>query len=188
MLSSIPQPKHSWFLVSSLVAFVTIAGFSIFFQMKSTTFETKLANLKLQKENFLRAPTETDSENNGAVNEISRALLAKSQLKVIEANQLPWSKIIEKIENTVPKEKETNKPTIELRSYTGSEEGQLAISATTRALAAEPFDDVAKLIQAMAAEPSFKGVFIPSITKSLTPEGETVLSFSINFTYVKQNF
>lgn len=188
MINSLPQPKHSWFLVSSLVAFVTIAGFSVFFQIKSTAAETKLNNLKLQKENFLKAPTDAQSATEGAIDEISRALLAKSQLKTIEAVQLPWSKIIEKIENTIPKEKDTSKPTIELRSYTGSEEGQLAVSATTRPLTADPFGDTANLIRAMTAEPVFKNVFIPSITKSITPEGETVLSFSINFNYVKQTF
>lgn len=178
-------PRRSWFMVITCVTFLAVAGFSLYFELEESKLTDGLNELKTKKES-LEKPSAT-APGDGAVLRAS-ALAVKEQLRKIETEQLPWSKIIEKIESTVPKEKETSKPIVRLRSYNGSTEGQIIISATTQSGSPEPFADIASLIRAFAQEPSFKEVFIPSIAKSLTPEGETVLSFSINFSYKKPSF
>lgn len=178
-------PRRSWFMVITFVAFLAVAGFSLYFEFETSTAKNRIDELKLKKES-LEKPTE-EVKNNEIVLRAS-ALAVKEQLRKIETEQLPWSKIIEKIESTVPKEKETNKPIVRFRSYNGSTEGRITVSATTQSGSPEPFADIASIIRAFAQEPSFKEVFVPSITKSLTPEGEIVLSFSINFNYQKPTF
>ncbi len=178
-------PNRSWFLVATLIAFFIVAGFSGYFQIQASALQADLDELKTQKETLLK-PSENPQEKEAG--QFASLVQTKTELKNIEATQLLWSKIIEKIENTVPKLKDTNEPLIELRSYNGSQEGKIAVSATTRRDSADPFQDVALVIRAFATDTSFKNVFVPSVTKSLTPDGSTVLSFSMNLEYPPQNF
>jgi hypothetical protein len=178
-------PRRSWFMVVTFLAFLIIGGFSVYFEIQESKFHSELAELKVKKESLEK--TNNAVEANPATLR-SAAVSVKNTLKKIEAEQLPWSKMIEKIEGTIPKKKGTNEPLINFRSYLGSTEGKISVSATTRSSSEDPFADIASLIAAFAAEPSFQEVFVPSITKSLAPEGEMVLSFSLNFQYQKPTF
>lgn len=175
--------KRSWFLVSAVLALMAIAGFSIYFEVQKTSLQKRLDKLTEQKET--RAATSTEIS---PLDSISNLLKADAQLDVIEKRQLSWSQIIEKIETTIPKVGSTTEPAVNFRAYNGSEEGRFSVNALTRKSAPEPFSDIANVISAFVKEPSFQNVFVPAITKSLTPEGETVLSFSINFDYKKPTF
>lgn len=181
-------PSRSWFMVIALAVLLIAGGFSLYFEFETSSVKNELNELKVKKES-LEKPTEA-SLRLGLDETVLRAsaLAVKDQLRKIEAEQFSWSKIIEKIEATVPAEKETGAAIIRLRSYTGSPEGRVVVAAMTNPGSTEPFADIASALRAFGAEPSFKEVFIPSITKSLTPEGEIVLSFSMNFSYQKQNF
>jgi hypothetical protein len=175
-------PNRSWFLVSATVAFLIVAGFSAYFEYHASSLQASLEELKTQKETLKKssagaAPSEALK--------FSSLLGTKSTLKTIETDQLYWSKIIEKIEATVPKLKDTNEPIVVLRSYNGSEEGKMAVSGSTRSESADGFADIAIALRAFATDPAFKNVFIPSVAKSLSPDGTTVLSFSLNFEYRK---
>lgn len=175
-------PNRSWFLVAATVAFFIVVGFSGYFQFQASSLKSRISKLNTAKESLVK-PGENEAPSQSA--QMASLFGAQTSLKKIEAEQLFWSKIIEKIENSVPKLKDANRPIIALRSYNGSEEGKIAVSATTRADSADPFSDIALTIRSFATDPTFKQVFIPSITKSLAPDGATVLSFSINFEYIK---
>lgn len=175
-------PNRSWFLVAAVIAFFIVVGFSGYFQFQTSSLKSRIEKLGAQKEALVK-PSGDETPSPSA--QTASLLGAQSSLKKIEAEQLFWSKIIEKIENSVPKLKDANQPIIVLRSYNGSEDGKIAVSATTRADSTDPFADIALTIRSFATDPAFKQVFIPSITKSLAPDGATVLSFSINFEYLK---
>lgn len=187
MLQSSPlqSPPRAWYMIGALIAFVVAGGFSVFFELQQSSLSTQLAALKAQQE-ALSSPALQAAAS--ATDAADAAVIVKSKLKAIQQQQLLWSKIVEKIENTIPKLKDSNDPIVNFRSYSGSEEGKISVSATTRSGSPDPFTDVALTIRAFAGDPGFKDVFAPSITKTLTPAGETILSFSINFEYIKQIF
>lgn len=175
-------PNRSWFLVTATLAFLIVAGFSTYFQYHTSSLQASLNELKTQKET-LKKSSEGAAPSEALT--FSSLVAAKSALKTIETDQLFWSKIIEKIEATVPKLKDTNEPIVVLRSYNGSEEGKIAVSGNTRSDSADAFSDIAIALRAFATDPAFKNVFVPSVNKSLAPDGTTVLSFSLNFEYTK---
>lgn len=181
----LPQAQRAWFMPVSLLVFVAVAGFSVFFQFQQSSLEAKLAYLKTQTEKLTVPLQITEGTSTQAVD---AAVIVQNQLQKIERDQLLWSKLIEKVETTVPKLKDTYEAMIQLHSYTGSAQGSVSATGTTRKNAPESFKDIALLIRAFATDPSFKNVFIPSINKSITPEGDTVLSFSMNFQYQKPTF
>lgn len=182
MLESPLANKRSWFLVGTVVLFVAILGFSIYFSVKLKSVKNDLAALTAQKESI------TSLQNSDEEGGIAMAIAIKNKLDEITDVQLPWSLIIEKIENTVPKLRDTNGPIISLQSYNGNEEGNISVSASTRPDAFDPFADIALLIRAFVNEPSFASVFVPSITKTINQNGASILTFAINFEYQKTNF
>lgn len=175
MLETIQNQKREWFPIAIGAAFIFIALFSVYFEIRQSYLESAIQDLT-NKKTEMEAQLKANKIETGDI-----ALSVKKQLEQIETTQLNWSKIIEKISATAPK-------TIAIRSYNGSEEGFISASAVTKPDSPDPFADVALLVTAFNSEPSFKHVFVPSISKSLTPEGKTVLSFSVNFQYEKQNF
>lgn len=179
------EHKRAWYMVASLVALVLIVIFSVYFGIQRSSLRTDLKALQTQKKN-IKSHVVTESDDEGV--KVASAAVIQARLLKIEKDQLAWSKIVEKIEATIPKLKDSAQPIIDFRSYNGSNEGEISVSATTRSGAFDPFADVALLIRAFNNEPTFKNVFVPSITKSLTPEGTTVLSFGLNFKYEKQTF
>lgn len=178
-------PRRSWFMVVTFLAFLIIGGFSAYFEIQESKLNSRITDLKIKREGLEKASV---AEGEDPTKLRAAAFSVKNELKKIEAEQLPWSKIIEKIEGTVPKMKDTNEPIVNFRSYLGSTEGKVSVSATTRSGSEDAFADVAALVRAFVNEPSFKEVFVPSVTKSITPAGETVLSFSLNFSYEKPSF
>lgn len=190
MLSSPIQPplpgsNRSWFMAIAIIAFIFVAGFSIYSGLQKAGLQKDLKSLQVKKE-ALATPSVTlkNSPTDAAIS----VLAAKNALRNMETRQLQWAKVIEKIETTVPKTKDTNEPIVGFKSYNGTEDGKISVSGVTRGSAVDAFADVALLIRTFANEPAFKKVFVPTITKALTPEGMTVLSFSINFAYSKQTF
>lgn len=182
MLETIPNQKRSWFPVAVGAAFVFIALFSVYFEIRQSYIKSAIQDLTDKKTKMEEELKANKIETGDAAEAI------KKQLEQIETQQFNWSKIIEKIENAVPRLKDSAVPIVNIRSYNGSEEGIISASATTRNDSPDPFADIALLITAFNSEQSFKRVFVPSISKSITAEGATVLSFSINFQYQKQNF
>lgn len=173
--------NRSWFLVAAVIAFVAVLGFSVFLAAQNASLEKRFQSLQSQKETLeSEASRSGDTENT--------VLTIRDQLRKIEDEQIVWSKIVEKIDSTVPRNRETNAPVVIFQSYNGSEDGKVSVSAVTRSDSGGGFADIAALIRTFSADSSFKRVFIPSITKSITPEGATVLSFSFNFEYQKPSF
>lgn len=180
-----PGSQRSWFMAIAITAFVILTGFSIYSALLKNSLQGEVNSLKVKKE-ALSTPAAV-FQKSGADAAIS-VIAAKNALSRIESSQLQWAKIIDKIESTVPKLKDTAAPVVTLKSYNGTEDGKVSISAGTRSDAFDPFADISLLIRTFTNEPAFKHVFVPSITKTLTSDGSTILSFSINFEYSKASF
>ncbi|PIQ77820.1 hypothetical protein COV82_02595 [Candidatus Peregrinibacteria bacterium CG11_big_fil_rev_8_21_14_0_20_46_8] len=165
--------------VVALIAFVLTIAFSFYFEASSFTTQQEIDAINAKIAELERQQEEATSETGT----LSQLQLLNAQLEIIESGQLFWSRIVEKIENTIPRRGDSTVQTIELTSYSGGEDGKMILNAHTRGDSPAPFEDIAGLITAFTAEPSFASVFVPSITKNLTPEGETVLGFSANITY-----
>lgn len=181
MIETAPLPtRRSWFLTIAVIGFIVVAGFSGYLQVKKNRLENIVANLQQQKQD---AEKPKPTKENLTAKELDSAVEIQKMLQTIEEKQLKWSKIIEKIENIIPKE--NDEPIAIFNSYTGSEDGKIAASATTRPSATDPFADIAKLLQTFGNDPALSRVFIPSINKSVLPDGSAALSFSINFEYIK---
>ncbi|MEK9132906.1 MAG: hypothetical protein AAB606_04330 [Patescibacteria group bacterium] len=181
MIETQPVQKSSLFLPVAAVAFVIIAIFSVYFTIRQSSLESQVEKLTAQKQE-LTVPAQ---DKEGEIASVSSMVAIKSQLKKIETDQLMWSKIVEKIENTVPKTKENATPIVQFRSYNGTQDGKVSVSGTTRKGAFDPFGDIVLTIKSLSSDKTFKNIFVPVITKSLTPEGDTVLTFSISFNYQK---
>ena len=166
----------------AIITFVVIAAFSLTFQLQMNGLKSRVDSLKAEKTK-LATPFSTSGNMAGA----SAAAAVKNALTEIEATQLQWSKIIDKIEATIPKAKDGT-ALVSFTSYTGGENGKFVVNAMTRDDAEGPFGDIVTVIRTFGAEPSFKRFFIPSITKSVTSSGAVVLSFSVSFEYIKPTF
>lgn len=176
-------PRRSWLAAAGIIAFLAVAGFSVFFEIQQARLSKKLEGINTELKAFEDKAAEEKNSTSS-----SELTVIKNALKNLEENQIFWSRVIEKIETTIPRLKETNEKVVFVRSYTGDERGIIALNASTRAGAFDPFSDIALTIKAFASEPALQNVFVPSITRTLTPEGATVLSFSLNFKYKKQTF
>lgn len=176
------QKPKPWFIIISIVTFAGILFFSIYYEIQQGRLKNAIGEMQAKKEAL-----STNQQEENASNARARALTAKEYLQELEKKQVIWSKIVEKIESVIPRNTETNTPFVLFRSYSGSSEGRLAINATTLPTAADPFNDIALTVRAFTSDQTFKNVFIPSIAKSLTPDGQTITSFSMNFEYNPQN-
>lgn len=174
--SVVPQ-KKSWLLTVAITAFVVTSAFSIFFGFRKSSLEGEINRLQAQKKQL------ESQENTSTMNARARALEIKNKIEALEKTQISWSKITEKIDKTIPTEKESGKRLVQFRSYNGNAEGKISVSAATNSDSADPFNDIAQTIRAFSADGSFINIFVPSITRSLTQDGSIVLSFSMTFTY-----
>lgn len=177
--------KRSWFLVIATVAFFVSAGFSLYFQFQNSRLQKQIDDLNASNASII-APLSGSSSS--AADALASSLSIKSELQKIETTQFKWSKIIEKIENTIPKVKGATDGIVIFQAYNGASDGTITVNAATRSGSTDPFADTALTIQSFAADPAFKNVFVPSVTKSIASDSSVVLNFSLNFSYNQQNF
>lgn len=176
------EQSKPWFVIVSVMAFAVVLFFSIYYEIQDTRIQSAISDMKAKKEELANEQGATNLANDRA-----RALTAKEYLKELDKKQVVWSRVVEKIESVIPKNTESLQPVVIFRSYSGSSEGRLAINGITQPTAVDPFADIANTIKAFSTDPTFRNVFVPSISKSLTTEGVTILSFSMNLEYDPQN-
>ncbi|MBP9717918.1 hypothetical protein KBD59_01340 [Candidatus Gracilibacteria bacterium] len=174
---STAQPR---ILIIAAVAFVVVSAFSAYYQISKTQLENKITALEGQKKELITPSASQTRESKRA-----KALEVKAKLDDLKESSIEWSRIAERIDRTIPKTPDTQQPVIIVRTYNGTTDGRLTLNAMTRPESGDAFKDVADVISAFSSDPSFKNVFVPSITRSLTVEGATVISFSMNMNFLK---
>lgn len=106
---------------------------------------------------------------------IKKAFLDKQR-----AEQIFWSNVLLHFQ-----EIEKRSETIEVGSFSGNEQGNISFSAKTSFESNDPFLDTALLIERFKAASAFTGIFIPSISSSITEQGQETLSYNVRVDYVK---
>lgn len=179
MLPEETPRRNSFGLVAAAALFIVTAGYSIYLGFTSGAIKENILRLETKKE------TIAASRGDSAAGLRARILALQKQLTELEENQVAWSALVEKIEKTVPR-RQDGTPIAFIRSYTGGRDAALSLSFITDSNSTDPFGDIASVIRAFATEPTFSDVFVPSINKTLTPEGATVASFGMTLNYTKR--
>lgn len=136
---------------------------------KTSELETEISGIKSQ----------IDGLKDGKV-EVSKN--AAEALAEIEANELVWSDVIQKVDALVPSDV-AGRTKINILSYSGATDGRIALSMITNPAILPPYADVSQLLATYNRDLFFKDAYIPSIGKSTNESGETALSFVFNLTY-----
>ncbi len=180
MINTTTPPNRSLFAIGTGIALAVLIALSVYLSINNRRLEGKITALTSKKDALIAAQKSTDAtEARGS------ALAIKLKLDELKKNSTAWSDVVKKIDHAIPRLEKSETPIINVRSYTGSEQGDIAITAVTRADSFDAFADLALALRQLVAEPAFKKVFVPAITRTLTPEGAIVLNFSINFHYEK---
>ncbi|MBD3156563.1 hypothetical protein GF369_01920 [Candidatus Peregrinibacteria bacterium] len=117
--------------------------------------------------------------------EVVSAQNAISTLDAVEKAEISWSEVLDLLQDIAPKDNVALRAMVEFTSYSGAEGGRITLNAQTY-----PSRDVRKLLNAVAKtienfneNPDFEEVFVPSISKSVSEDQETVLSFILSVAY-----
>ncbi|MCD6109904.1 hypothetical protein J7J83_04065 [bacterium] len=117
--------------------------------------------------------------------DIVSAQTAVSALNKISSSEIEWSKVLGSVIDIAPKDLIAVRALIKFTSYSGSEGGRLNLNAQTYPSrdVYKLLNSIAKTIDAFNENPDFRDAFVPSISKSVSEDGETVLSFILSVTY-----
>lgn len=112
-----------------------------------------------------------------------KAISAKQTVDELKASLIKWSKVINKIRSTIPKDEGV--PVVQILSYSGSSGRDISMNVKTVPDREAPYVDVADLIAVFVDSKSFTDVFVPSISSGTDEKGKEVLSFLVNMKYVQ---
>ncbi|MBU1151765.1 hypothetical protein KJ632_02965 [Patescibacteria group bacterium] len=101
---------------------------------------------------------------------------AKQAVAEFRSEYIYWSKIVEILQNTLPKK--GKRDLVEILSYSGSSTKDIEVSIQTRPESVNPYFDVADVIESFDLSDNFVDGFVASISSSTDMEGNEVLSFS----------
>jgi len=118
--------------------------------------------------------------------DIEAALSAKEAIDFLKEDSVKWSKVIDEILATTPKDSKTKLPLVDYTSYSGSQGNRLSISMRTNPESKTPYYDVALLIKTFADSNRFKNAFVPAISPGLTKDGDMILTFNFSIEYVPE--
>ncbi len=113
--------------------------------------------------------------------------LAREWISSLDKDEIRWSGVINGLHKLVPLDVVTQKPKIQFLSYSGNRGGKLTLSAQTMEASADPFADVAELLRVFNTSSFFRDAYVPSLTRSVSQAGNTVLSFTFDVVYSEQS-
>lgn len=114
--------------------------------------------------------------------EVSRN--AQETLDKIKENEIRWSEVIADVNTLMPADASGQRK-VQVISYSGSEQGRIALNMVTEPAGVPPFDSVSALLSTFNNSVFFKNAYVPSISKGQTETGESTLSFVLNLSYQK---
>lgn len=161
-----------------LLLSLTAAGFYLFFQKSAIVSQRD--QIKTDVDSLQTQINDLKSKK------IEAAQLAKNWLTESQKTEIIWSKVLSALQKNVPVDSFTNAPKIHFLSYSGAAGGKLTLNAETTPATIPPFADVSQLINVFNNSAYFQDAYIPSVTKGLADNGQTILSFIFNVTYTEQ--
>lgn len=106
-------------------------------------------------------------------------------LDKLKKEEIFWSEVLRTLLKIVPLDVEERRTLVNFTSFSGSDGGGLAFNAQTNPSTnvRKQLNAVATIIRTFNDSQVFYNAFVPSVSKSLTGEDESVLSFIINVNY-----
>lgn len=117
--------------------------------------------------------------------DVQEAINAKKALDELIASRIVWSKVIQDVVKTVPKD--NGKPIVEILSYSGSKSKEIVMNMKTDQEAETPYFDVADLIEAFDDEKKFIENFVPAIAAGTDQDGREILTFSLQTKHFEED-
>ncbi len=177
------QPKKiPWLLVLGFILIFGVAlGYGYYFSQNNyvdeqlDTLDREIAEAKNQLENL-------------GLSETVSAKRAMTALETINQNEILWSDILSIIVKVVPNDPTAKQKFVTFTSFSGSEGGRLTFNGHTipSTNIRKQLEDIADTIDAFNELPEFSDAFVPSISKSVNEQEETVLSIIFNSNYIPQ--
>lgn len=90
----------------------------------------------------------------------------------LKENAIIWSDVVSKLHDITPKE-------LFYASYIGDENGKLTLQTITDSVLS-----ASKIINLLNKSGHFQNVFVPALTKGVTSDGRSVVTFNINLEYL----
>lgn len=106
-------------------------------------------------------------------------------LEQIQREEILWSEVLNLLLRIVPLDVAERRPLVNFISFSGSEGGRIAFNVQTNPSAnvKRQLDAVATIIQTFNDSQVFYNAFVPSVSRSVTGEDQSVLSFILNVNY-----
>lgn len=154
-----------------LILAITVLGVNAIFKKNKLTKDIAAVEAVIQAQKNETAVVDNKEISLG----IKKAFLDKQR-----DNQIFWSNVLLSFQ-----EIEKRSETIQVGSFSGNEQGNISFSAKTSFESVDPFLDTALLIERFKASTVFSGIFIPSITSSITEQGQETLTYNVRVDYLK---
>lgn len=174
------QNKKPIFLIfAAVLVFGVALAFGYFFsQVNAAEVERNALTSEIaQAENQLEELQSSDSVL------AQRAINSLDQIKEIEVE---WSKVLDLLNKITPVDLIEKQPIIEFISYSGAENGRLSFNIRTQSSenVKKLLDSVSKTIDIFNETPVFSNPFVPSVSKSVNNDDQTLLTFVLTVDYV----
>lgn len=177
-MSSLPAKISPFFFLSCLVLLV-VGGLAVNYTFKTSSLETE-SQLLESKVAELTTKTQ-DLESKG----VASALSASGLIAQIDQEYVQWSKVIQRIQNVVPKNSR-NEHKVSFLSYSGGRDGKLTLTTKTISGSQDPYQDTADLLRAFNGSEYFAEAFLPGINKVTLDNGSEVLSYVLQMNFKKE--
>lgn len=161
---------------AALLVVVIYSGYA-FWQKSSTADQVAVLDKSIAE--YQSKVTEKENA------QITQAINAKQTVIDLKKGTVEWSKVINKIRATVPKDGVTS--IAEIISYSGSSSNEISLNMKTYSKSENPYLDVAAVIKSFSDAKLFTDVFVPSISSGADQSGKNVLSFMLSAKYVPQS-
>lgn len=177
------QPKKiPWLMILGFVLIFGVGlGYGYYYSQNSYVTE------QLDTVDREIAEAQNQIGNLGASETVS-AQRALEAISTINASEVLWSDVLSIIVKVVPNDPTAKQKFITFTSFSGSEGGRLTFNGHTipSTNIRKQLEDIADTIDAFNEVPEFSDAFVPSISKSVNEQEETVLSIIFNSNYIPQ--
>jgi len=169
--------KSPFFLILAIVVLLAAVAGAFYLGFQKTAIEDQK---KAITADMVSIQAEIDSLQD---QKLEAAQVAQQWLAQVSSQEILWSHVITRIDKLIPVDIATEKPKINVLSYSGSSGGKVTLSAQTTEAQQEPYEYVAELLTAFNTNTDFADAVIPSITKGETDQGNKFLSFAMSFAF-----
>lgn len=172
--------KKSSFLL--IVAFLLLFGLGLGYAYYYSQDNFAIENTNEIEREIISVRNQIDNLQKSDVVAAQKAL---EVLEKISGDEIMWSEVLRILLRIVPLDVEERRPLVNFISFSGAQEGRLAFNAQTNPSTnvRRQLSAVATIVRTFNDSQVFYNAFVPSISKSVTGEDESVLSFILNVNY-----